>query len=106
MTSYRYGFLVAFVALAATACDATNYRDSATQVPSYGNAVRQNAAVMIVDPQPASAANTDIDFDGRKAWIAIERYREGKVIPPVELRTSDVSSGGSGGSGGGMSPTP
>jgi len=46
--------------------------------------------VLIIDPQPVSAANTEIDFDGRKAGIAIERYREGKVIPPLELRTSDV----------------
>jgi hypothetical protein len=107
MTNYRRGFLIALVATAATACDATNYRDSVTMVPGYGNAVGQNAAVMIVDPQPASAANTEIDFDGRKAWIAIERYRQGKVIPPLELRTSSVeNSGGGGGSAPGMSPTP
>jgi hypothetical protein len=52
--------------------------------------VHQNLSVQIIDPQPASAANTNLDFDGRKADIAIERYRQGKVIPPVELKTSDV----------------
>ena len=90
MTNYRLGFSVALLAVGATACDATMYRDSTTPVAGYGNAVRQNESVMIIDPQPVSAANTEIDFDGRKADIAIERYREGKVIPPIEERTSDV----------------
>lgn len=73
------------------ACGPSVYRDSATPIPGYGNAVKQNAAVMIIDPQPASAANVDIDFDGRRGSIAIERYRTGTVIPPEELRTtSDV----------------
>ena len=72
------------------ACAPSVYQDSATPTPGYGNAVKQNAAVMIIDPQPASAANVDIDFDGRRAGIAIERYRTGTVIPPEDLRTSDV----------------
>ena len=72
------------------ACGPSVYRDSTTAIPGYGNAVKQNAAVMIIDPQPASAANVDIDFDGRKDSIAIERYRTGTVIPPEDLRTSDV----------------
>jgi hypothetical protein len=72
------------------ACGPSVYRDSATPIPGYGNAVKQNAAVMIIDPQPASAANVDIDFDGRRGGIAIERYRTGTVIPPDELRTTDI----------------
>lgn len=91
MTNYRLGFSVALLAIAATACDATMYRDSATPIAGYGNSVHQNLSVMIIDPQPATAANTEIDFDGRKAGLAIERYREGKVIPPLELRTSDIT---------------
>ena len=82
-----------FCLLSATllsACAPSVYRDSTTPIPGYGNAVKQNAAVMIIDPQPASAANVNLDFDGRKDSIAIERYRTGTVIPPVELRTSDV----------------
>ena len=72
------------------ACGPSVYRDSTTPIPGYGNAVKQNAAVMIIDPQPASAANVNIDFDGRRAGIAIERYRTGTVIPPEEQRTTDV----------------
>jgi hypothetical protein len=66
------------------------YQGSATPFVGYGNSVHQNSAVMIIDPQPATAANVDLDLDGRKDALAIERYRVGQVIPPVELRTSEV----------------
>ena len=72
------------------ACAPSVYQDSTTPIPGYGNAVKQNSAVMIIDPQPVSAANVDIDFDGRRGAIAIERYRTGTVIPPEEQRTTDV----------------
>ena len=79
--------LVAATLLAA--CGPSVYRDSATPIPGYGNAVKENAAVMIIDPQPAAAANVNLDFDGRRAGIAIERYRTGTVIPPEEQRTTN-----------------
>jgi hypothetical protein len=84
------------------ACDPHVYRASGTPVPGYGDAIRHNAAVAIIDPQPASAANTIIDMDGRRAFVAIERYRTDTVIQPVELRTSEVLPfAGSDGTGGG-----
>jgi hypothetical protein len=70
------------------ACGPSVYRDSATPIPGYGNAVKENAAVMIIDPQPAAAAKVNLDLDGRRAGIAIERYRTGTVIPPEEQRTT------------------
>ena len=85
----RIAIVLASAALLA-ACAPSVYQDSTTPMPGYGNAVKQNAAVMIIDPQPVSAANVEIDFDGRRAGIAIERYRTGTVIPPEDLRTSDV----------------
>jgi hypothetical protein len=82
-----FGLLLASVAV--TACGPTVYQDSGTQFPGYGDSVRQNSAVMIIDPQPVSAANVNLDFDGRKDDIAIERYRTGQVIPPEELTTTN-----------------
>ena len=90
MTILRAGVPLVLIAVLSGGCEA--YKQSTTPFPGYGNSVRQNSAVMIIDPQPVSAANTEIDFDGRKAGLAIERYREGKVIPPLELRTSEISS--------------
>ena len=83
-----FGLLLAGAALAA--CDHSVYQDSREQFVGYGDSVRQNSAVMIIDPQPASAGNVDLDFDGRKDAIAIERYRTGTVIPPEELSTGNV----------------
>ena len=71
-------------------CGPHTYRQSATPVPGYGNSVRQNSAVMIVDPQPASATNTMIDMDGRRSLIAIERYRSDTTIVPETLDTTTV----------------
>jgi hypothetical protein len=85
----RFAIVITSAALLA-ACAPSVYYDSTTPMSNYGNAVKQNAAVMIIDPQPLSAANVNIDFDGRRAGIAIERYRTGTVIPPVEQRTTDV----------------
>lgn len=84
----RIGLVCA--ALSLTACAPNVYQDSATPSPGFGNSVSQNSAVMIIDPMPMTAANVDLDLDGRRDSIAIERYRAGKVIPPRELRTSDV----------------
>jgi type IV pilus biogenesis protein CpaD/CtpE len=77
------------------------YQDSTTEYPGFGDAVRQNNAVMIIDPNPAGAQVTDIDMDGARAGLAIDRYRAGKVIPPKTLSTTtDLSTQGSGGSTG------
>jgi hypothetical protein len=88
-----------------SACGPHAYRQSGTPIPGFGNAIRQNAAVQIVDPQPAGAANTTIDMDGRRALLAIERYRTDTVIEPTELRTTEIvpffpDDGGDGGGGG------
>jgi len=71
-------------------------QDSNTEYPGFGDAVRQNNAVMIIDPNPAGAQVTDIDMDGARAGLAIDRYRTGKVIPPKTLSTVDSLSSGAG----------
>lgn len=90
MMKVRNALGLALMVCVVAGCDASMYRDSGTPAPGFGNAVSQNNAVMIIDPQPASAANTQIDLDGRRGGLAIERYRSGKIIPPVEMRTSEV----------------
>jgi hypothetical protein len=87
---------LALSALMLGACAPSVYQDSATPTVGFGNSVSQNAAVMIIDPQPMSAAYVDLDLDGRRAGIAIERYRTGQVIEPREMRTSDVGASLSG----------
>jgi len=62
--------------------------------PGYGEAVNQNAAVMIVDPEPPKAQNTLINLEGNRALIAITRYQTDTTIPPQTLNTTSAASGG------------
>ena len=62
--------------------------------PGYGNATANNAAVMIIDPNPPGAQNTDIPQDGDRAAGAYDRYESDDVEPPVVLKTTSATSGG------------
>ena len=87
-------FRILPLALFAMLAGCMDYQDSNSAYPGFGDAVRRNNAVMIANPNPAGAANTDIDFNGERAGLAYYRYRTGTVIPPVQLKTSSVLSGG------------
>ena len=62
-----------------------------TIVPSAGDAVAANKVTHMVDPWPASSMNKNIAFNGEKMQTAVERYRQGRVIPPVNATTSSVA---------------
>ena len=55
-----------------------------------GDALAADRVIHMVDPWPASSANKNIAFNGERMQSAIERYRQGKVIPPVNATTSSV----------------
>jgi len=60
-------------------------------VPSAGDAIAANKVTHMVDPWPPSSANRDIAYNGEKMQTAVERYRQGKIIPPVNATTSSVA---------------
>lgn len=60
-------------------------------VPSAGDAVAANKVTHMVDPWPPSSAQRDIAYNGEKMQTAVERYRQGKIIPPVNATTSSVA---------------
>ena len=62
-----------------------------TIVPSAGDAQAVNRVTHMVDPWPPSSANRNIAFNGEVMARAHERYREGRVIPPVNATTSSVA---------------
>jgi hypothetical protein len=57
---------------------------------SAGDANANNIAVHTIDPWPRHAARRDILTNGEKIQPAIQRYKEGKVIPPRGLGTSSI----------------
>ena len=69
-------------------------------LPGYGNSINQNAAVMIIDPQPAHALETALPLDGHRAEIAIIRYYTNTVIPPEAATTSGLGAALGGGAPG------
>ena len=56
-----------------------------------GEAMAANRVTHIIDPWPPHAANRNIAYNGEKAAVAAERYRTGRVIPPVNATTSSAA---------------
>jgi hypothetical protein len=69
-----------------------------------GDAFRHDIALQTLDPDPKYAGDEIEGGSGERSAAANKRYREGKVIPPVTIRTSTTTTGAGGGSGGGGSP--
>jgi hypothetical protein len=64
--------------------------------PGFGEAVRYDAAIQTIDPDPVYAADSlQPGYFGEKAQKATERYRKGQVKP---VRTESVSGAGGGSS--------
>ena len=62
--------------------------------PGFGEAVNQNASVMIGNPEPPKAQNTLINLEGNRALIAITRYQNDQTAPVQTLNTTSGLSGG------------
>ena len=55
-----------------------------------GEAQATNRVTQMIDPWPAASGQRNIAYNGQKAAIASERYRTGRVIPPVSAMTSSA----------------
>ena len=56
-----------------------------------GESMAANRVTMMIDPWPAASGNRNIAYNGEKAAVAAERYRTGRVIPPVNVTTSSAA---------------
>jgi hypothetical protein len=56
-----------------------------------GEAMAANRATLAIDPWPAASGRNNIAYNGEKAEVAAERYRTGRVIPPVNATTSSAA---------------
>ena len=69
--------------------------------PGFGEAVKYNAAVQTINPEPVYAAGSELPGgSGQRGADATKRYRSGQVKQTESQGTSAGSGGGSGGSGG------
>ena len=68
------------------------YFDRRDTVTLYsGDAVATNRMTQMIDPWPAASGQRNIAYNGEKAATASERYRTGRVIPPVNATTSSAA---------------
>jgi hypothetical protein len=56
--------------------------------PLAGDSLYANSIAQAVDPWSRASANRNIAFNGERMQAASERYRTGRVIPPVSAMTS------------------
>jgi hypothetical protein len=57
---------------------------------SAGDAVAANEITQMVDPWPPNSGNNHIAYNGQRMQAAVERYRNNRVIPPVNATTSVI----------------
>lgn len=74
-----------------SACSDIYFDRRETVVPSAGDAMASNRVTQMIDPWSPASANRNIAFNGEKMQTAVERYRQGRVIPPVNATTSSVA---------------
>lgn len=60
----------------------------------FGAVVNQNQVAQIADPD--ARYPQEVVSDGARVGLAMERYRTGKTIPPVDLGASEASLGATG----------
>lgn len=53
--------------------------------------IATDRVAQMIDPWPPYVGKRDIAFDGQKMQSAVERYRNGKAIPPVNVTTSSAA---------------
>jgi hypothetical protein len=56
-----------------------------------GEAMAANVVTEMIDPWPPASGRRNIAYNGEKAQVASERYRTGRVIPPVNATTSSTA---------------
>lgn len=73
----------------ATLAGCSEYVARRDAISAYGgNAANTNEVVQMVDPWPPYAADRNIAYNGTVMQSAVERYRLGRVTPPVGTGTA------------------
>jgi hypothetical protein len=79
------------LAVTLAGCSDVYYDRRDTLTLHSGEAMAANRVTMTIDPWPAASGDRNIAYNGVKAATAAERYRTGRVIPPVNATTSSAA---------------
>ncbi len=77
--------VIGFVVLAA--CET---EPRMTLSPDFGNSVRHNMAVHVINPPSLGKETTAVPMDGVRALGAIDRYQKHEVIELEKITTTEV----------------
>ena len=90
----RSNILIAAATLSLGACD-TIYPHNGSPDPSFGEAVKYDMAVQVIDPDPVYAPEGAQPGDsGAKGAEAVKRYRTDKVKDAKAVTTGGVATQG------------
>jgi len=104
--SYRRLTIAAAGMLALCACN-TAHKNIGMEDPAFGEAVKYDAAIQTINPDPIYPAGAAQPGDnGDVGAKAAKRYRTDAVKQVETMQTTSGGSGGSGGSGSGSGGTP
>ena len=68
------------------------YFDRRDTVTLYsGDSMATNRVTHVIDPWSVASGQRNIAYNGEKAATASERYRTGRIIPPVNATTSSAA---------------
>jgi hypothetical protein len=85
--------LAALVALGAAlaGCSDIYYDRRETVALGADDHIAANRVVQMVDPWPRYVGDKNIAFNGQRMQAAVERYRNNRVIPPVNVTTTSMT---------------
>lgn len=84
----RLASTLALSAMAAAALGLAGCASGAHQSSDFGEAVRQNIAGQIADPDARYTGTPAPGANGSRVGLAQQRYVKGQVIPPVSTSTT------------------
>ena len=88
------GAALALVVLAGTmlaGCSDIYFDRRETVALGADDHIGTNRVAQMIDPWPANVDKREIAFNGEKMQGAVERYRTGRTLPPVNVTTSSAA---------------
>ena len=82
--------IIAFGALLG-GCSDIYYDRRETVALGADDHIASNRVAQMVDPWPVYVGDKNIAFNGQRMQAAVERYRYGKIIPPVNATTTSMT---------------
>lgn len=89
----RYWLMGVFAAVSLSGCQTMSEQSAPTLDPEFGNAVKTNMALQIVNPEAGRVEQPAPPLEGQKAERALQDYRKEKGDASSERLLIDIGAG-------------